>query len=353
MKLLSICIPTYNRAEFLPATLESIAEQWGDDLEVTVADNGSTDGTQELVEAFQRKHEAVRYFRWPSNQGADRNYLKAVELATGRYCWILGSDDPIAKGAVGDLREILRRAEPGIILFNRLLCTKELAPIKEDRFLEVDGRRERTFDFRQPGELERYLWDARSICATFSYLSSMVFEKKEWDAVPTDEKFVGSVYVHVQKLLGICRRGALLLYLNRPLVQCRLGNDAFRDLGLAKRVLLDLHGYDLLAERCFDGDAGSARALRSVVLWEYPFGRLLRYQGVLGKDPKWPEILQLLREKYHYPSFTMALALFLGRSRALVNLSFWFRDRLQRWNAAQRIGNWTLHLFKRRRAAHP
>ena len=329
---LSICIPTYKRAEFLPATHESIAAQWGDDLEITVADNASTDDTAALVEGYRKRLGAVRYYRWDANQGADRNYLKAVELATSDWCWILGSDDPILPGAIEALRRVVAEEQPTIVLFNRLLATKDLAPIREDRFLDVGGAASARFDFSQSGALERYLEQARSMCATFSYLSSMAFEKRAWDAVRTDEAMVGTAYVHSYKLLAASKDGAVLAYLNRPLVYCRLGNDAFRDLGLARRVLLDLKGYALLADRCFGTDRPAcARALVRVLRYEYPWARVMRYQGVLGGDPHWPEIVESLRARVGYPPLALPLATLLGRWRPLVNASFYLRDLRQRW----------------------
>ncbi len=324
---LSICIPTYQRAEFLPETLESIAAQWGDDLELCIADNASTDGTTEIVEGFRARLGAVRYFRWDANQGADRNYLKSVELATGDYCWILGSDDPIAPGAIAALRAAITAGAPTIVLFNRMLCTRELTEVREDRFLDVGGDARRTFDFSRPGALEAYLESATSMCATFSYLSSMAFRKADWDAVTDHEPFVGSAYVHSYKLLVACERGATLEYLNVPLVRCRLGNDAFRDLGLAKRVLLDLDGYARLAQACFGDRRPRCRdGLLAVLRHEYPLARILRYQGVLGKDPQWPTVVARLGAEVGHSRVALAVATFLGRSRAIVNLSFWLRD---------------------------
>jgi abequosyltransferase len=324
---LSICIPTYNRAEFLPATIESIAAQWGDDLELTVADNASTDGTKEIVDGFRPRLGDIKWFRWDSNQGADRNYLKSVELATGDYCWILGSDDPIAPGAVEAIRRAIHDRRPTIMLFNRMLCTKELVQVREDRFIDIGGADSAWFDFSQAGQLERYLEDARSMCATFSYLSSMAFRRDAWNATTDHEPFVGSAYVHSYKLLMACANGGTLDYLNKPLVLCRLGNDAFRDLGLAKRVLLDLDGYIRLAEACFGAKRPQCdRALRQVLKYEYPLDRILRYQGVLGADPKWPEIVERLKHEVGHSPLGVSLATFFGRSRPIVNFSFWLRD---------------------------
>ena len=324
---LSICIPTYNRAEFLPATLDSIAAQWGSDLEVTVSDNGSTDETKRIVDGFRGRLGDIKWFRHETNLGADANYLKSVEIATGDYCWILGSDDPIAPGAVEMIRRAIHERSPAILLFNRMLCTRELAPVREDRFIDIGGAKRATFEFARAGELERYLDDARSMCATFSYLSSMAFRRDAWNGVVGFEPFVGSAYVHSYKLLMVCAAGGRLEYLNRPLVMCRLGNDAFRDLGIAKRVLLDLDGYVRLADACFGSKRPRcAESLRQVLRHEYPLGRVLRYQGVLGADPTWPEIVRRLRDDVGHSALGLALATFLGRSRPIVNLSFWLRD---------------------------
>jgi abequosyltransferase len=324
---LSICIPTYNRAEFLPATLESIAAQWTDDIEIAVSDNASTDHTAAIVESFRERLGRVRWYRADTNRGADANYLKSVEISTGEYCWILGSDDPIAPGAISTLLEVLRRAAPTIALFNRTLCTRDLVPVREDRYLEVGDAPTRRFEFGRAGELEAYLEAARSMCATFSYLSSMAFRRDAWDAAAGHEPFVGSAYVHSYKLLMACAAGGSLEYLNQSLVLCRLGNDAFRDLGLAKRVLLDLDGYVRLAEACFGDRRPRCRdALLAVLRHEYPLGRVLRYQGVLGRDPKWPEIVRRLTSDVGHPRWAILLATTFGRSRPIVNFSFWWRD---------------------------
>ena len=329
---LSICIPTYNRADFLPATLESIEAQWSDDLEITVSDNASTDDTERVVEEFRRRLGAIRWFRWERNQGADRNFLKSVQIATGDYCWILGSDDAIAPGAVDEIRAAIVQRAPSILLFNRMLCTRNLSPLRVDRFLDIGHRERASFDFRKDAELERYLENARSMCATFSYLSSMAFQRSAWDAVKGEDSFVGSAYVHTYKLLSICKSGGTLEYCNRALVRCRLDNDGFRELGLAKRVLLDLDGYGRLADVCFGADRPRcAAALRAVLRREYPLPRVLRYQGVLGSDPAWPEIVNRMETDVGHSRIGLALATFLGRSRPIVNLSFWLRDRRARW----------------------
>ena len=107
---LSVCIPTWNRAPYLALLLDSLLPQATDEVEVVVSDNGSDDDTERVVEAYRPRFPRLVYHRWERNMGADRNYLKSVEVASGKYCWLSGSDDLAAPGAV---ERILRRARAG------------------------------------------------------------------------------------------------------------------------------------------------------------------------------------------------------------------------------------------------
>ena len=63
--LLTICIATYNRAAFLPATLESMIDQVNafDDVELLVVDGNSTDDTESVVCEFQSRSPHLHYIR--------------------------------------------------------------------------------------------------------------------------------------------------------------------------------------------------------------------------------------------------------------------------------------------------
>ena len=97
---LSLCIPTYNRGGFIGETLESIVSQATDDIEIIVSDNASQDDTEAIVRGFQERFPRITYHRFERNMGADKNFLKVVELATGEYCWFMGSDDKVENGGI-------------------------------------------------------------------------------------------------------------------------------------------------------------------------------------------------------------------------------------------------------------
>jgi len=91
--LLSICIPTYNRAHFLRVMLEALLPQaaaFPGAVEVCVLDNASTDATPQVLEAARRLA-PLRCVRNATNIGPNRNIIKGpVELAAGEFVWVLG-----------------------------------------------------------------------------------------------------------------------------------------------------------------------------------------------------------------------------------------------------------------------
>lgn len=93
--LLSVCIPTYNRAGFLRPLLARIAADTADlaDLvEIIVADNASTDDTAAVC-AEARLAPPLRVFRHEENIGGLSNYRFVISQARGKYCLYLADDD--------------------------------------------------------------------------------------------------------------------------------------------------------------------------------------------------------------------------------------------------------------------
>jgi len=86
----SIIIPTYNRADLIGKTLTSVLQQTFSDFEVLVIDDGSTDATRQVVEAFNDKRLSY-IFQANAERGAARN--NGIDHANGKYITFLDSDD--------------------------------------------------------------------------------------------------------------------------------------------------------------------------------------------------------------------------------------------------------------------
>ena len=88
----SVVIPAYNRARFLPECLDSVLAQTFTDWECIVVDDGSTDGTRELVAEYVRRDSRFRY-HWQENAGASAARNAGIERARGEWIAFLDSDD--------------------------------------------------------------------------------------------------------------------------------------------------------------------------------------------------------------------------------------------------------------------
>lgn len=93
----SICIPQYNRTSFLIEGLGSLRAQAFRDFEVCISDDFSTDGREaELLDYLFGSGLSFVYQRQDHNTRYDSNLRSSVNLAQGRYCFLLGNDDALA-----------------------------------------------------------------------------------------------------------------------------------------------------------------------------------------------------------------------------------------------------------------
>lgn len=91
----SIIIPCYNHAKFLPARLESISKQTFTDFEIILLDDASSDNSQAVLQEFAAHDPRVTSTDYNLHNGGSVNdqWIKGVSLAKGNYIWIAESDD--------------------------------------------------------------------------------------------------------------------------------------------------------------------------------------------------------------------------------------------------------------------
>jgi glycosyltransferase involved in cell wall biosynthesis len=90
MPTVSVIIPTYNRASMVKEAIQSVLGQTYSDYEIIAVDDGSTDNTREIVNAFSDKK--IRYV-FQENRGRSNARNHAINIAWGRYIAFLDSDD--------------------------------------------------------------------------------------------------------------------------------------------------------------------------------------------------------------------------------------------------------------------
>ena len=79
--IVSVCIPTYNRAPLLAQAIQSVLGQTLQDFELLISDNASTDDTEAVVRSFDDPR--IRYVRNEINLGGRANYDRCLQLASG------------------------------------------------------------------------------------------------------------------------------------------------------------------------------------------------------------------------------------------------------------------------------
>ncbi|WP_426350476.1 glycosyltransferase [Alloiococcus sp. CFN-8] len=98
LPLVSICIPTYNSANFLERTLDSVLKQSYKNLEIVIVDDCSQDNTVEIVKKYTDPR--VRLYINDKNKGLTGNWNRSVEEASGEYIKLLCADDIIYEHCV-------------------------------------------------------------------------------------------------------------------------------------------------------------------------------------------------------------------------------------------------------------
>jgi len=112
--ILTIAIPTYNRAAKLAAQLERLLPQLTPEVRLCVYDNASPDHTREVVAQFP----GVAYFRAATNCGASRNFFCCFEGCATEWLWLLGDDDLVTPTVVPDLLAVLRHETADFVHMN-------------------------------------------------------------------------------------------------------------------------------------------------------------------------------------------------------------------------------------------
>ncbi len=90
---ISIGLPVYNGENYLAAAIDSLLGQTYGDFELILSDNGSTDRTPHICQAFAARDNRVRCYRSEQNRGAVWNYNRVLELSRGRYFKWASHDD--------------------------------------------------------------------------------------------------------------------------------------------------------------------------------------------------------------------------------------------------------------------
>lgn len=325
---LSICIPTLNRARFLAETLENVIFQATDNVEIVIVDGASTDNTTEVVQRFKQTFRNLVYYRGEKNMGVNRDMAKTIELARGDYCWLLSDDDLLKQGAIKSiLKEI--ESEHEIYLCNITACNLFMKPYKEVFWLSREVK-DKVFHLHDKNEFIQYCDNANSIGALFSYMSSLVIRREEWQKTGYHDDFDGTAYALASSLLSFIKRRCRLKYIRTPLVLWRNDNESFQNEGgLVKRFLLDFDGYLQLADKYLTNDQNMRKSFLKVMRREHPWYTIIHVASFINDFESWKEFKSKLLA-FGYNPRMVGLCYFLGRNKILVSVAVKLKRKMVR-----------------------
>lgn len=93
MSLVSIAMTTYNGEKFIKEQLDSLLNQTYNNLEIIICDDGSTDGTVEIIKEYEQTDNRIKLFQNEKNLGVLKNFEKAISLCRGEYIALSDQDD--------------------------------------------------------------------------------------------------------------------------------------------------------------------------------------------------------------------------------------------------------------------
>jgi teichuronic acid biosynthesis glycosyltransferase TuaG len=91
--MISICLPTFNRSEFIAEAIHSIQRQSYQDWELIIVDDCSTDSTAELLKWYINQDKRIKVYWNDKNEGIAFSRNEAVKYAKGEYIAVMDSDD--------------------------------------------------------------------------------------------------------------------------------------------------------------------------------------------------------------------------------------------------------------------
>ena len=205
----SVIIPNYNHARYLPRRIESVLGQQMQDLEVLLMDDCSTDDSRTVLAAYAARDPRVRLAFNEHNSGSTfRQWAKGLALTRGEYVWIAESDDFAEPGFLTALVARLDADPTAALAYANSWLVDEhdavhgtMADWKNRDFATSHWAHSHRADGTE--ELRRYL----SIACTINNASAVLFRRRSLAAVGVDTSFryTGDWLVYIR----LCGVGAL------------------------------------------------------------------------------------------------------------------------------------------------
>ena len=162
MKTLTVIIPVYNQEDLIFRALESVPKLKA--VDIIVVNDGSTDGTEDMIRDYivYNPRQKIMHMTNPENRGVAFTLNRALDVATGDYIVLLGSDDYFI---TEELKQVmLNMGQADLIYFDLQINDGKIFELRQETKKSYCGsvklmRREFIGDTRNPDKLAGEDWD--------------------------------------------------------------------------------------------------------------------------------------------------------------------------------------------------
>jgi glycosyltransferase involved in cell wall biosynthesis len=109
--LVSVLVGVYNQSQIVETSIHSILAQTYKNIEIIISDDGSTDGTQDVLKRIAKNNPTIRLFLQETNLGITRNYNFVASKANGKYIALFSGDDVMFPEKINEQVKLLEDNE--------------------------------------------------------------------------------------------------------------------------------------------------------------------------------------------------------------------------------------------------
>jgi glycosyltransferase involved in cell wall biosynthesis len=229
MTTVSVIVPNYNHARFLPKRIGSILEQTYRDFELILLDDCSTDDSQDILTSYGANPRVRIRFNERNSGSTFKQWNKGVRMAHGEYIWIAESDDYADERFLERLVAVLEGDSAIAFAYCRSLAVTEDDQVNGfvDSYLEdLDGQR---WNASYIGDGDEECRNYFVVCNTVPNASAVVFRKDIYDGVGGADETLRAC--GDWKLWANMAHTRKVAYLAEPLNYYRFHGDTVRSKG--------------------------------------------------------------------------------------------------------------------------
>lgn len=183
MGTVSIIIPIYNVEKYLKDCLESVLEQTYPDLQIILVNDGSTDSSGSICDAYAAKDSRIRVVH-KDNGGLSDARNAGLPLVDGQFILYLDSDDFLESAAIEDLMETQKKTDADIVLGNFFYSFPAYEyPANPFHQADIVLDNKQAMEALVEGRIETFAWGKlirREIALKYLFPKGKVFEDHFW-----------------------------------------------------------------------------------------------------------------------------------------------------------------------------